>query len=298
MICEEGEQVVAVGAVSFRSAVVRGVSRWLGYLQDLRVSSSAKQRTRVQFYKCFSEFVRMCPSLVEFGCCSIFLTAILDDNRVALAALSRPSFALEYTRLTSYTAHTWPKIPAQFLKRRLDEHMTVCQSEELLDFYKQRRLPFEFDLTQPDVERLLAHARPVVIRMGGGIQAACLLVQTNSERCLNLGYEGLEQRWSCAGLYISALRLAEQLPARDAHTLRNQLIRKALRVSAFLPGTFVGFVNVNDPSTRLSVGLSATSIHVKGSLYRVYHPEHTQLKDFAQGFLRPNQVAALEWVFM
>lgn len=298
MVCEEEEQIVAVGAVSFRNAGVRGTSRCVGYLQDLRVSASAKHRSRVHFYKCFSEFVRLCPSLAEFDCCSIFLTAILDDNRAALAALSRPAFALEYTRLASYTAYTWPKIPAHLLKLGKAASMAGCDNGELVEFYKQRRPLFAYDLSQPDIERLLDHAYPVVIRCDGAIQAACLLVQTSEERCLNLGYEGIGYQWKCAGLYISALRVAEQSSLTEELMLRNKLIRKALGVSAFLPGAFVGLVNVNDPSTRLSVGLNATSVHVRGSLYRVYHPEHAQLKDFSHGFLRPSHIAALEWVFM
>jgi hypothetical protein len=298
LICEENGQVVALGAVTFRKALVRGVQRWVGYFQDLRVSDSAQHRSRVQFYKCFSEFVRLCPTFSEFDHCSVFLTAILDENAAALAALSRPSFTLEYTRLMSYTAHAWPKIPAHFVQFGKKKNISSSEANELVEFYSQRRVGCAFDLTPSDIERLLTHAHPVVIRSQGEIEAACLLVQTHSERCLMLSYDGLGYSWKGAGLYISALRSSGRRAVRDERNLKNRLIRKALWVSSQLPGAFVGFVNENQPSAQLSADLNGTSVHTHGALYRVYHPDHTQLTDFSHGFLRPIHSVALEWVFM
>jgi hypothetical protein len=198
----------------------------------------------------------------------------------------------------SYTAHAWPKLPAHFLQFGKKREVSEGEINELVEFYSQRRAGYAFDLTQSDIERLLTHAHPVVIRSEGEIVAACLLVQTHSERCLMLRYDGLANSWRGSGLYISALRLSGRLSARDEKILRNRIIRKALWVAAHLPGAFVGFVNESRSSTELSADLNGTSVHTQGSLYRVYHPDHTQINDFSNGFLRPSHGAALEWVFM
>lgn len=296
LICEEEGHIVAVGALTLRKAFVRGRIQTLGYLQDLRVSNSAKQKTRVQFYQFFSEFIRVCPSLPEFDHCALFLTAILEGNLAAKSALSRAAFPLEYTRLVRYTACTWPKFPGSLIPQSEMPRQASFSKDELISFYQQQFGQCAFDLTTDDIERLLEHSFPVLIYTKGILQAACLLVQTDSERCMRMGLQGVRRKFDAPGRYIFALRVAKQNSPQEEWVLRNSLIRKALFTSMRMPGLFTGFVS--DSDFRLSFPLKFTSIQVQGSLYRVYHPEHAQLKGFSDGFLRPNHAPALEWVLM
>ncbi|MEY2988632.1 MAG: hypothetical protein RJB13_2153 [Pseudomonadota bacterium] len=296
LICEENGKIEAIGALTLRKAFVRGKKQTVGYLQDLRVSSSAPQKTRVQFYKFFAEFIRICPSLPEFDHCALFLTAILEGNVAAKAALSRAAFPLEYTRLAHYTAYTWPRLPGTLMPQLLVREKTNISKDELMSFYRKQFGPFAFDLTTDDIERVWNHSHPIIIQTSRQLQAACLLVQTDSERCLKMGLNGLRHKFDGTGRYIFALRVAKQSSPQADRKLKNTLIHKALLTSLRMPGLFTGFVS--DSVHGLSRPLNMSSIQVKGSLYRVHHPEHTRLKGFSDGFLRPSHTPALEWVFM
>lgn len=295
LVCEDEGRIVAVGALTIRQTLVRGTRHTVGYLQDLRVAGSARSRVRMQFYQFFADFIRLCPSLPEFNNCFLFLTAILDDNTAAKAALSRSSFPLEYTRLARYTAHMWPKVPLTH------DGFGPCSSGVAADvrsFYESHLDCLSYDLTLADVERLMSRAHPVVIRSAGQIQAACLLVNTDDERRLRVGVAGIQRNVDFSGVYITALRTNKQLTRRESCKARNHVIRKALLKANVMSGVFTGFVNVNDGDCSLAPDLILSSVRMRGSLYRVFHPDNTRLKEFSRGFLRPQHQISLEWVLM
>lgn len=298
LVCEEHGRIVGVGAVTFRRASVRGKTKTVGYLQDLRVSGLAHHKTRIQFYQCFSELVRLCPRLPEFDYCSVLLTAILDENHPAKAALSRSSFPLEYTRLSGYEAHVWPKASVARVLRTHQDARPDPKKEELLKFYQDELGRSSFDLTLNDIERLLGHAQTVVLREQDKIVAACLLVQTEKERQLRSSLRNQNYSFEHSGTYITALRLNRRTSSQQEDILYRRLINQAWQQSLKLPGIFTGLITAAGAPFQLSWLQNLFCINVKGSLYRVYHPEHTQLADFSDGFLRPNHVPALEWVLM
>ncbi|NBW81114.1 hypothetical protein EBR21_05105, partial [bacterium] len=178
LVCEEEGRIVACGALSVRPSSLRGQPAMLGYLQDLRVDRDTSQKVRNGFYSCFAEFVRICPQLVDFDHCSLFLTAILDKNVPAKLALSRQAFPLEYNRVVNYKAHVWPKLPLPGTVTAKAAAGSAQQQPDILAFYEQQLGKFAFDLTTRDIERLSGHSLAVSVREGDKIVAACLLVQT------------------------------------------------------------------------------------------------------------------------
>jgi hypothetical protein len=296
LVCEEDGRVVGVGALTVRSSFVRGQLVPTGYFQDLRVAPSASVRTRQNFYKCFAEFVRVCPQLDDFGRCSLFTTAILDDNTPAKSALSRASFPLEYSRIAHYTAYMWPKAPAvgKWLKfgNPSDDHLT----EDVRSFYKAELGRLAFDLTPDDLERLSSRSRPVVIKDGNDIKAACLLVQTDNERKLHAEHLKLKLKFDSAGTFITALRVAKKIKGEEAVEAKQTLLRKAIRTSMALNGLFTGYIESDEDPLKLSHLQSLSGYRTRGSLYRVFHPEHALLPSFSDGFLRPNHTPCFEWI--
>ncbi len=298
LICEEEGQIVGVGALTVRSTTLRGRVVNVGYFQDLRVAPNASARTRQTFYNCFTEFVRVCPQLEDFDRCSFFLTAILDDNMPARSALSRTSFPLEYTRLTHYTAHLWPKVPlVGTLLSKFGKPNTSGLSPELMTFYKEQLGRLAFDLTLTDLERLAEHATPIEICENNDIIGACLLVQTDKERQLRTEHAGLHFGLSSVGTFITALRTARKLSPEKGLLVKRKLLNKALRESARHPGLFTGYIESDENLLRPSLLQSLSGYRTRGSLYRVFHSEHTTLPAFTNGFLRPTQAICFEWVY-
>jgi hypothetical protein len=297
LICEEQGRIVACGALSVRPSSLRGQPAMLGYLQDLRVDRDASQKVRNGFYSCFAEFVRICPQIDDFDHCSLFLTAILDKNIPAKLALSRQAFPLEYNRVVSYKAHVWPKIP--FVVPTLTKAAKVPPQEhsEILAFYEQQLGKFAFDLTIRDIARLSEHSLAVTVRDGEKIIAACLLVQTNRERKLLVKPANFGREFETSGTYITAMRTARSLSSESAATVKKNLLKKALAASSRLPGVFTGFIETENNPLPISGFHKLVDFKVEGSLYRVYHPEHTALPEFAKGFLRPAHIPAFDWVF-
>lgn len=295
LVCEQDGQIAGVGALTLRQASVRGRKVTLGYLQDLRMAATVTQRTRQNFYQFFSEFVRLCPQFEEYDNCSLFVTAILDDNRAAKAALSRSAFPLEYTRLSQYTAHMWPKIPTL---RRLTgtARMQNSHEDEVSAFYAQELGRRAFDLTTDDLARLKEHSSSVVLKDGGGIVAACLLVQTDQERVLQAKHTGINFKLNAAGTFITALRVAKGLAPERATTAKQQLLGLALRESRKLNGLFTGYIETANDPLRMSHLQNLGSYKTQGSIYRVYHPEHSVIPEFSAGFLRPSHVAQFDWI--
>lgn len=298
LVCEEDGQIVGVGAVAFRKSTVRGISKTIGYLQDLRVSLKAKQRTRIQFYACFSELVRICPTLPEFDCCALFVTAILDENHTAKAALSRTSFPLEYSRLNRYKAHVWPKPFPTKLRALRQNSSQDRNSKELIGFYESQLGSLPYDITLDDLERFTRQAHPVVLRSEGIIIAACLLVQTDLERRLRAALSFRNLQFESSGTYLTALRVSRKATSHTEMQIRQTLIKKALRESFHLPGIFTGYISSEDGAPELTWLQSRLSAQVGGSIYRVYHPEHTKIPGFTDGFLRPSHVPVLDWVLL
>jgi hypothetical protein len=297
LLCEDEGKIVGVAALTLRSAKVRNQLMPVGYLQDLRVAHDASHRIRQNFYKFFSEFVRTSPELPDFSHCSLFISAILDENSIAKSALSRQSFPLEYTRLARYTAHVWPKLP--LIAKILGGNARAQEAElaELVDFYEENLGKYAFDLTADDVRRIANHSTPVVLRDAGKIIAACLLVQTSNERKLTVEQSKLNLKFEACGTYITALRHSKSLIGQRALEAKTVLFGRAVRESLKHPGLFTGFIETENNPIPLSLVQRNLKYSINGSLYRVFHPSHTSLPEFSEGFLRPSHSAAFEWIF-
>lgn len=297
LVCEENGVIVGVGALSMRHAFVRGKLIPVGYLQDLRLSPQAKTKTRQSLYACFTEFVRLSPQWEDFNHCSVFLTAILDDNTLARAALSRASFPLEYCRLASYKAHLWPKVPGLGKLLPTQARESSGHEEKLMSFYKDSLGSLAFDLSCSDIARLLPHAVPVTLENERlGLVAACLLVNTDSERRLRVHYSPIGRAMETSGTYITAARVARTVGAEQKEAVMKELLAKAMMSSLRMKGSFTGLIEIQDAPLPLPFLAARAHYSVAGSLYRVFHPEHTQLADFSSGFLRPAHRAAFEWI--
>ena len=297
LVCTENERIVGVGAFSTRKAIVRGNQTEVGYLQDLRVSHSVSHRVRQNFYKCFADFVKVSPQLEDFNHCGLFLTAILDENHPAKAALSRQSFPLEYSRLMGYTAHVWPKPPGLHKVLATPTQLSDASFNELLGFYKSNLGSLAFDLTCDDIVRLRDHSTPIVLIENGQIIAACLLVNTPHERQVRAVHKKTHLKFESSGTYISAFRISKSIAPEQRQEVRQQLLAKALQTSLQLPGLFTGLIVMDEESSPLSTLNRICDFKVGGSLYRVFHPEHSNLPEFSSGFLRPAHIPAFEWVF-
>ncbi len=296
LVCEDQGRIVGVGALTVRTCYVRGQRARLGYFQDLRVLPAAPHRTRQNFYNCFAEFVKVCPQLEDFDNCSLFITAILDQNTPAKASLSRQSFPLEYTRLTHYNAHLWPKIPfAKLLSN--NGSLSSPNFTDILAFYQENLGRFAFDLTIEDLQRLKEHVTPVVIKENNRIVASCLLAQTENERQLHAEQDQFKINFNSTGTYITAFRISKAIPAEQSKLVRRKLLTKALLESCKLPGLFTGYIEAENEPSNLSLLQRITSYQIQGSLYRVFHPEHAALPGFSKGFLRPSHVPYFDWIF-
>lgn len=298
LVCEENGQIVGVGALTIRNSFARGRPTPVGYLQDLRVSPAASHRARNQFYQCFAECVRVSPQLRDFNHCGLFITAILSENIAAKNALSRSAFPLEYTRLSNYTAHVWPKtLPTATLGRsllnRFDQQSNA--SNAIIDFYGNQLGRYAYDLSIDDIHRLEAHATPVVLHHEDKIIGACYLVQTDDERKLSIKQTQLKLSLNTSGTYITALRVAGDLPMEHKAKATRSLFLKALACSMGMPGMFTGYIATENSPNRVPRALALLSYRIEGSLYRVYHPEHSSLPEFSSGFLRPAHIPAFEW---
>ncbi|NBX15945.1 MAG: hypothetical protein EBR09_01115 [Proteobacteria bacterium] len=296
LVCEDEGKIVGVGALTVRPSFVRGKPVQTGYFQDLRVSPAAGIRTRQNFYKCFSEFVRVCPELPDFGRCSVFTTAILDDNIFAKTALSRANFPLEYARIAHYTAHMWPKALKIGHWLQFAQPAEPDLPEDVSAFYEAELGRMAFDLTQDDLQRLRGHSRPVVLREGANIIAACLLVQTDAERRLHAEHSKFKIKFDSAGTFITALRVAKKLEPQKAAAAKKNILGKAIRTSMGLKGLFTGYIESDEEPLKLSPLQELSGYRTRGSLYRVFHPEHARLNEFSDGFLRPNQIPCFEWI--
>lgn len=297
LVCEEEGRIVGVGALTLRNSAVRGQTSPLGYFQDLRVSPAASHRTRQNFYRCFSEFVRICPQLSDFDNCALFITAILDGNSAAKSALSRQSFPLEYTRLAHYTAHLWPKPPLARRFFRNKAQPTENLSTELHQFYSEQLGRMAFDLTLGDLERIAPRAVPVTLIENDKIIAACLLVEGSDDRQLLAEQTRLKLKLKCSGTFITALRVSRTLGPERIPDIKTKLLNKALKVSLGCPGLFTGLLASENDTIDPGLFAGLLNIRTHGSLYRVFHPEHTTLPQFANGFLRPSHVPSFDWVF-
>ncbi|MBM3383270.1 MAG: hypothetical protein FJY29_12670 [Betaproteobacteria bacterium] len=296
LVCEENNSIVGVGAVSMRKGFVRGKKQSICYLQDLRLIPTASARMRQTLYALFCEFVRVCPSLSDFDNCSVFLTAILNDNAAARSALSRPSFPLEYVRLAQYKAHVWPKLSLWPKHAHRAEMNLNSKETALLAFYESQLGKLGFDLTTDDIIRLQNHSTPVVVERNAEIQAACLLVDTSAERRIRSQYAPLGWAIETSGTYITAFRVKRSASHLERASLERTLMRKALRTSQGLPGNFTGFIETENALHKGGAWRTKIRFSIAGGLYRVFHPEHLRLDNFQNGFLRPAHTAAFDWV--
>ncbi|NBW83502.1 hypothetical protein EBR21_17280, partial [bacterium] len=107
----------------------------------------------------------------------------------------------------------------------------------------------------------------------------------------------LGREFETSGTYITAMRTAKGLSAEKAVLVKKELLKKALAASGRLPGVFTGFIETENNPLPVGGFHRLVDFKVEGSLYRVYHPEHTTLPEFAKGFLRPAHIPAFDWVF-
>jgi hypothetical protein len=191
----------------------------------------------------------------------------------------------------------WPKPGSMGKWLRLGNDSDVYLTDEIREFYGTQLGQLAFDLTLDDIERLSSHSRPVVLREGNEIVAACLLVQTDTERRLHAEHSNFNLKFDSSGTFITALRISKKINPEKAALTKRKLIGKSLRTSMALKGLFTGYIETDEDPLQLSPLQGLICYRARGSLYRVFHPEHTQLPSFSNGFLRPNHTPSFEWIF-
>jgi hypothetical protein len=291
---QEG-QVLGVGSLTSRMSFVRGKPTPVGYFQDLRVSKHVTGSARQNFYEFFTEFVRLSPSLPDLNFCKFFYTAILSDNKAAKTALSRDRFILEYTKMYSYEAWLFPKIPGLGLLSSMNSY-DFPSLQEVMDFYKAELGRSMYDLDLGDIERLWEYSIPLCLREKGNLLGVCLLADTNQLRKMKVCLKKINLTLSLSSTQIFGLRVQNRLSQKRKEDVKSALLRKAILKSFSLNTHYLGYIQVEND---IEVGfhpLFLPKVVTKGDVYRVYHPDHVTLAGFGDGFLRPAHTGSFEWV--
>ena len=287
--------LLAVGSLTTRSSFLRGKPAVVGYLQDLRVSKAVSASLRQKFYEFFSEFIRLSPSLPDLDFCKYFYTAILSSNGPAKAALSRERFTLEYTKLFSYEAWVFPKIPGLgFLS--YFQTIDVPTKEEVFAFYTAELGSSMYDLDPRDIERLWEYSKPLCLREHGVGIAFCFLVDMNRLRKMKILIKKMNLTLPLTSTHVFGLRVGKKVSHKRKSAVKSALLKQAILQSYSLKSHLLGYIQVeNDVGVEGSL-LFKTKVVTEGDVYRVYHPDHTSLEGFVDGFLRPAHTGAFEWV--
>ena len=98
---DERNELGSVATVSIRPGYVGGHKENVCYLGDLRIGMN--RRIVLNWRKLYSEIIHHAPDLRELGNSRSFITSIIDDNKLARAALVQSKKAeFEYRHLSSY----------------------------------------------------------------------------------------------------------------------------------------------------------------------------------------------------
>ncbi|MEI8026626.1 MAG: hypothetical protein WCI18_09780 [Pseudomonadota bacterium] len=287
--------LLAVGSLSTRSSFLRGKPAVVGYLQDLRVSKTVSAVLRQKYYEFFTEFIRLSPSLPDLDFCKYFYTAILSSNVPAKAALSRERFTLEYSKLFSYQAWIFPKIPGLSLLASF-QSVDVPTKEEVIAFYNAELGSSMYDLDPKDIERVWEYSKPICLREHGIGVAFCLLVDMNRLREMKVLFKKMNLNLSLSSTQVFALRVAKKVSHKRKAEVKSALLKQAILKSYSLKSNLLAYMQVENDIEVGSHLLFKTKVATKGDIYRVFHPDHTSLEGFVDGFLRPAHTATFEWV--
>ncbi len=287
--------LLAVGSLTTRSSFIRGKPAVVGYLQDLRVSKTVNASLRQKYYEFFTEFVRLSPSLPDLNFCKYFYTAILSNNAPAKAALSRERFTLEYSKLFSYQAWIFPKIPGLGLLSSF-QSFDIPTKEEVFAFYNTELGSSMYDLDPKDIERLWGYSKPLCLREHGTGIAFCLLVDMNRLREMKVLFKNMNLNVSLTSTQVFALRVAKKISHKRKSEVKSTLLKQAILKSYCLKSQVLGYMQVENDIEVDSHLLFKTKVATKGDIYRVFHRDHTSLEGFVDGFLRPAHTATFEWV--
>lgn len=288
-------QLLGVGSLTSRMSFVRGKPAPVGYLQDLRVSKQVSGSQRQKFYEFFTEFLALSPRLPDLHFCKFFYTAILSDNKLAKTALSRDRFLLEYTKIYSYEAWIFPKIPGLGVLASLHS-FDIPEQEEVMSFYKAELGRSMYDLDLRDMERLWKYSKPLCLREQGQILGVCLLSDTNQLRKMKVCFKKWNLTLGLSSTQIFGLRVQNKLSLKRKEAVKSALLRQAILKSYSLDSHYLGYIQVENDVKVTSHPLLLPKVVTKGDVYRVFHPDHVTLEGFWDGFLRPAHTGTFEWV--
>ncbi len=290
---EVSGKVMALGSLTIRHSFMRKKKCVVGYFQDLRISSDAPISVRLMIYNCMTEVVRLSPHLIDTENCNLFYTAILSSNSAAKAALSRSKFVLEYTKLFSYRALAFPKLPGARLFRNFCGAREVSY-DEAINFYTTQLGQLAFDVDVESFQRLRAFSKAFGVYENSELQGCCFLVDMNFARQMNLRLFKIQHSISLSNTLIFGLRIAKNLSTDIRSSIKTKLLRGALVHSGELPGLFCGYIQAED-DVELGGSLLWPYSVTKGDVYRIYHPENMSISGFETGFLRPDHLGVFEW---
>jgi len=295
LILEVNDELHGVGSLTCRKAYIRGKETLVGYLQDLRIATKAEASLRLEFFNCFTEIIRQGPWLADLQFCPFFYTAILDENHKALKSLSRSRLSLEYTRIFRYRAHVFPKLIPRNITTKLLGVLRNQQSTSWADaykFYEENLGDLSYDLSLDDIKRLAGHSTVIGVRSNEKLAGVCLLVNSDGIRDLVLTGGKNWPKIGLKGAYISALKISKKIPAHEQAKIKRRLIMAAKFHPVAQEKHFLGYIQ---PEKELEINIPLPKLTTNGSVYRVFHNDHTKNDNFCHGFLRPNHVGYFDW---
>lgn len=128
-------QIMGIGAVSFRQGHIGGKQTTVGYLGDLRVTLSRKLiREWRNFY---TQLIKFSPFLPETKNCRYYQTVLMHENQTALVNLTQAKIKnLDYHLISNYRMINIVGIlKAPFFSRQFSiRHATAADREKLIDF--------------------------------------------------------------------------------------------------------------------------------------------------------------------
>jgi hypothetical protein len=146
-------EMCGLAVLSFRPMRIRNRIENVGYGSDLRVSPSASRKTRLQWRKLYSEFLRNLSRIPEFGGARIVLTSVFDENRSAISAfvddkgrdlIYRPVFP--YQSVNVFAKWPLPLLPKQ--------EQRIATQSELFSLLCSNPEGSEIGFCRPELDRL------------------------------------------------------------------------------------------------------------------------------------------------
>jgi hypothetical protein len=242
-------RIAALGTICLRRVYVGGEPVQAGYLSDLRVGPELARRARLQWRKAYAEILEKAPDIEELEGCRYFYSAVLDQNRAAVQALTKPDAEIYYRELARYrSVHLFTRLPwrgrtgagrrAEKARGATAGKAGFARGALSIDGYAVRRatgadLPRlrEF-LHRQNRERLFGH----VFGRGGGSGEA------SSDRGA-VSYDELDRRLgSWDGLRIESFWVAEDAQGRLAGCVNPWTSHSARRMMAQRVPAYLGLL--------------------------------------------------------